>query len=61
MYLQMILRRLVSYPESSVFREEPWFKDESIPANDPWSIRRYGTEAYWIPLRRIEEFYTLEQ
>ena len=50
----MVLKRLITYPESAQFRDEEWFKDEALPANDRFSRARYGTEAYWIPVKRLE-------
>ena len=41
---------IITWPESQELMEEPWFEEEAILCNMP---SKYGSSAYFVPLRRI--------
>lgn len=46
---------LITYPSIEKYRDQPWFKDEAIPATEREQLLT-GSEAYWIPKERHYEF-----
>lgn len=45
----MKMYALIEWPESQLYMEEPWFRDEAVLADHP----DIGSSAYFIPTDRL--------